>query len=54
VSTLKDWAVIVFGILILLLVFIGIPAAYIAAPCDKLDWMPTHQAPSRCLPGGRG
>lgn len=51
---LKDWAVIVLTVLLLLLVFIGIPVAYVAAPCDKLDWMPTREAPSRCLPGGRG
>lgn len=51
---MRDWLAIVATLALLAAIFIGLPAAYFFAPCDKLDWIATKNVPARCLPGGRG
>lgn len=46
---MKDVLVSIIGILVILLVFVVWPVIYFTAPCDKLDWMPARETPSRCL-----
>jgi hypothetical protein len=56
-QNVKDWLVVIFGILALTLVIvvpIAVVVARVAAPCDWIDWIPVKDLPGRCLPGGRG
>jgi hypothetical protein len=45
---MKDALGAAIGALALLAV-LAFPVIYVAAPCDKLDWLPAKNTPGRCL-----